>query len=382
MRTLALRAVALAILLAAFPQTSFAQSDARAQSLERYNKGKTHYDLGRFDEAIDEFQKAYELDQNAVYLFNIAQAYRQKGENQRAIFFYKRFLSADPDNPKRDSVEKRIRELEDLIKKGQDVKDKPPENVGSPDDKSGRGGGATTAAGGGATTTPPPADTTPADTDGDGGEVAMTNPDSGDDGGSLDADSGEDGAVDSGVSRRLHEERPIRLFAQGGVALLRFTDPQLAASGLVSLLVGGAYTIPLADAVNLDVGALGTFVSVPWDVGSVSGYSTIITAVATGIIRYAVIADLDIRVEAGLGGLWFAGLGEGNPFTDDGMEPSGPLGMLNIRAALGADYEVGSGFVITATVPAFSFSPASASMQDEIDSIVRFDFLVGLTYAL
>src|SRR4051812_47113433 len=149
MRTLALRAVALAFVLAAAPQVGFAQSkdDAKAQSLDHYNKGKTHYDLGRFDEAIDEFQKAYELDQNPVYLFNIAQSYRQKGEPSRAIFFYKRFLSADPENPKRESVETRIKELEDLIKKGQEVKDKPPGEVSNPDGDGAKGPGDKTGGG-------------------------------------------------------------------------------------------------------------------------------------------------------------------------------------------------------------------------------------------
>jgi tetratricopeptide (TPR) repeat protein len=77
-----------------------------------YQAGTTQYNLGRFEEAIGEYRKAYELKNDPVFLFNIAQAYRQLGHRDRALFFYRRYLSTAPDSPHRDEVQTRITELE------------------------------------------------------------------------------------------------------------------------------------------------------------------------------------------------------------------------------------------------------------------------------
>jgi len=77
-----------------------------------YEAGTTQYNLGRFEEAIGEYRKAYELKNDPVFLFNIAQAYRQLGHADRALFFYRRYLSTAPDSPHRDEVQTRIAEIE------------------------------------------------------------------------------------------------------------------------------------------------------------------------------------------------------------------------------------------------------------------------------
>jgi tetratricopeptide (TPR) repeat protein len=54
------------------------------------------YTLGHFPEAIEEFEKAYEMRSEPIFLYNIAQSHRQSNSPQRAIFFYRRYLEADP----------------------------------------------------------------------------------------------------------------------------------------------------------------------------------------------------------------------------------------------------------------------------------------------
>jgi tetratricopeptide (TPR) repeat protein len=71
--------------------------------------------LGHFPEAIEEFEKAYDLKPEPVFLFNIAQGHRQNGNLQRAVFFYRRYLEANPKAKDRADVEKRIKDTESQL---------------------------------------------------------------------------------------------------------------------------------------------------------------------------------------------------------------------------------------------------------------------------
>jgi tetratricopeptide (TPR) repeat protein len=76
-----------------------------------YEDGTRAYNLGRFPDAIASFEKAYEEDPAAILLFNIAQSNRQMGNHERALFFYRRYLEADPQSKNRASVESRMEEI-------------------------------------------------------------------------------------------------------------------------------------------------------------------------------------------------------------------------------------------------------------------------------
>jgi tetratricopeptide (TPR) repeat protein len=83
------------------------------QSAEaHYQKGMKAYTLGHFPEAIEEFEKAFELRQEPIFLYNIAQSHRQNNKPDRAIFFYRRYLEAEPNAKNRADVEKRIKDME------------------------------------------------------------------------------------------------------------------------------------------------------------------------------------------------------------------------------------------------------------------------------
>jgi hypothetical protein len=86
------------------------QKEAQARSL--YKKGMTHYELGEFDAAIDEFKRAYALTSAPGLLFNIAQVQRHKKDAVQALFFYRMYLRTLPAAPNRADVEALIAETQ------------------------------------------------------------------------------------------------------------------------------------------------------------------------------------------------------------------------------------------------------------------------------
>lgn len=55
-----------------------------------------YFQVGNYDQAIVEFQAAYQKKQLPTLLFNIAQAHRKSGHFAEALSLYERFLKDDP----------------------------------------------------------------------------------------------------------------------------------------------------------------------------------------------------------------------------------------------------------------------------------------------
>ena len=80
-----------------------------------YERATRAYDLNKYQEAVDEYQKVYEIDGDPVILFNIGQAYRLNDQPQESIHFYRRYLQRSPEARNRDDVNRKIVNLEKLI---------------------------------------------------------------------------------------------------------------------------------------------------------------------------------------------------------------------------------------------------------------------------
>jgi hypothetical protein len=80
-----------------------------------YQQATRAYDLGKYQEAVDEYQKVYEIDGDPVMLYNIAQAYRLNDQPQESIHFYRRYLQRSPEARNREDVERKIATEEKLI---------------------------------------------------------------------------------------------------------------------------------------------------------------------------------------------------------------------------------------------------------------------------
>jgi tetratricopeptide (TPR) repeat protein len=79
-----------------------------------YQQGLKHYNLGEYDQAIAALKRAYLLVEAPEFLFNIAQAYRKKGPGscKHALEFYRSYLRAQPESPKRSNVDAMIADME------------------------------------------------------------------------------------------------------------------------------------------------------------------------------------------------------------------------------------------------------------------------------
>ena len=95
------------------PRPAYADDPATRSAKRHFERGEKLFALGKFDEALDEYQKAFDAKPIPDFLYNIAQCYRNLGDYDQAIFSFKKFLKLEPDAPNRDSVERTIEQLED-----------------------------------------------------------------------------------------------------------------------------------------------------------------------------------------------------------------------------------------------------------------------------
>ncbi|MCX5742894.1 MAG: tetratricopeptide repeat protein [Proteobacteria bacterium] len=107
--------------------------DKKVEAKAHYEKGNTHYNLGEFDKAIEEFKAAYALTSAVGLLFNIAQSYRLKKDYENASYFYKTYLRLKPDAPNKSDVEDRIKEMDALLEEQKKQIQLPPTGLQNPD---------------------------------------------------------------------------------------------------------------------------------------------------------------------------------------------------------------------------------------------------------
>jgi tetratricopeptide (TPR) repeat protein len=70
-----------------------------AEARRHFLQGRELLDAGSYAEAIAEFETALSLKPSPELLFNIAQAYRLKGDAKQALETYKRFIEISPKGP-------------------------------------------------------------------------------------------------------------------------------------------------------------------------------------------------------------------------------------------------------------------------------------------
>jgi len=88
-------------------------------------EGERDFQLGKFEAAIDAYERAFGLDPQPAFLFNIALAHRRQYEIDgkldhlaRARELYRNYLKLDPQSSRRAGVEKLIAELTVKIDEG------------------------------------------------------------------------------------------------------------------------------------------------------------------------------------------------------------------------------------------------------------------------
>jgi len=61
--------------------------------------GKEYYDRGQFNQALEQFQRAYALTKDPDLLYDIGQAYRKMGQCELALQNYRQFILVAPGSP-------------------------------------------------------------------------------------------------------------------------------------------------------------------------------------------------------------------------------------------------------------------------------------------
>jgi hypothetical protein len=115
LRTTGALSCLLTALVLALASPALGADGATEQARQHYEIGTQQYDLGHWDDAIREFEKAYELRPDPSFLYNLAQAYRRKGDYRRALDLYKNYLVKVPKTPQRAEIEERINSLQKQI---------------------------------------------------------------------------------------------------------------------------------------------------------------------------------------------------------------------------------------------------------------------------
>ncbi len=108
----------------AWTATAAAQGDRSRDDEARglYDAGVSAYEGGRYDEALSHFQRAYELSQRDMLLYNIGSAAERANQDELALRSYEQFLERVPDTELRPRIETRIEALRRQLS-GQDERE-------------------------------------------------------------------------------------------------------------------------------------------------------------------------------------------------------------------------------------------------------------------
>jgi hypothetical protein len=333
-----------------------------------YKEGENQYNLGNFDKAVEAFKQAFTAEPNeskkAVYLFNVAQSYRQANDCKNAYFFYKRFLSlkendtAKPlDEKTRKQVEDRISELEVCAQQAATISKKPPQNNLPPDGNDSDKG--------------QPASDTHKEPRKDVATTQQPPP-------------GEEADTDTTSTRTMAtagQPHVISARFQGGATKVSAGKESVPIQATFALVAG--YPIPVAPRFTIEAGAAFTFTPVPFTpVHAPSGGNEtgqLWGLVANAAATYEVIPRFGLRADVGLGALFFANIND-SAFTGGGMT-TGALSMFHIRGAVSGEWALTPNVVLTLTPVAFTYSPPKAGLADDVKSITSIDFaMVGIGY--
>jgi tetratricopeptide (TPR) repeat protein len=96
-----------------------AVADPKTEAKAHVKVADTAFKLGRFDEALAEYAKAYELFPAPPLLFNLAQCHKNLKHWERAVFFFEGYLRERPEASNRSVVEDLIRESKEELAKEQ-----------------------------------------------------------------------------------------------------------------------------------------------------------------------------------------------------------------------------------------------------------------------
>lgn len=106
--------------------------DDKDEAKVHFAAGQEAYKGGAYEKAISEFEEAYKLDKNPVYLYNIAVAYELWGKPDKAAKYYEKYLP-DADPKEKAELEAKIKVLK--AEKGEAKPEEKPKEAAKPEEK-------------------------------------------------------------------------------------------------------------------------------------------------------------------------------------------------------------------------------------------------------
>lgn len=94
----------------AYAQQDAEESARRSEARELTQGAQIHYNLGRFEQALEGYTAAYELFPHPAFLFNLGQCHRELRSYERAVFFFEGYLRELPEADNRELVQELLAE--------------------------------------------------------------------------------------------------------------------------------------------------------------------------------------------------------------------------------------------------------------------------------
>ena len=110
------------VLVMLFAPVAHAEDPSMRAAKRHFDRGEKLFALGKFDEALDEYQQAFDAKPLPGFLYNIGQCYRNLGDYEQAIFSFKKYLKLEPEASNKEAVERLIEELEEKKAQGDSQK--------------------------------------------------------------------------------------------------------------------------------------------------------------------------------------------------------------------------------------------------------------------
>jgi hypothetical protein len=314
--------VVVAVALAALHAAPAAAESDREQSSRHLERGVSYYEMGKYQLAVEEFERAYVLHATDSLLFNLAQAHRKLDNCTEALRYYERFLERSPRSPRAREVKKlltdlrRACEIKFVRPSGVSPEPEPPRPVPDlPPPPS------------------PPPPTTPAPPPPPTQQVATTTapPPTTTTAAAAAAPAAEDAAVATGVPARP----PSRLRVRAATSLggLSTAAGSATVAGITAAAAFRPRSLPVELGGALQIGSFG------WDTHGVDARSGVVSALATaGTSRP--LSAVTVEGEVGAGLVAISHLLPGNPLRETGdprsegmtIRPAAQLGLFGSRA--------------------------------------------------
>ena len=89
--------------------------NGRDAARAHFRRAEKAFSLGKFQQALEQYEAAYGLRPLPGLLFNMGQCHKNLGNGERAIFFYERYIEVAQDDSRREMVESLIAEERDRL---------------------------------------------------------------------------------------------------------------------------------------------------------------------------------------------------------------------------------------------------------------------------